>query len=217
MIVKSSRERGGEEVHKRFLHFLNIRFGVDAGAKRPLVENADDRNGIGILDAARQIEFAGHRHNGLGSIFHNDSSRQRPSGCHRDLHLVLVRQFDQVLDLTLPASFAVLDISGDLDLAVKILDAMRKQKKESTGPCPVMIRPDEMVVELNEGLLNLLLRHPYSFSHQDHEGEKDLCHDSPQSLGEEDVFASEDGEDKEKPTGEHKENEDGKEKAVEEG
>ena len=217
MIVKSSRERRFEEVQKGFLNFLNISFGVDAGTEWPFVENADHRDGIGILDAARQIEFAGNRHNGFGSVFHNNSSRQRPSGCHRDLHLVLVRQFDQVLDLTLPTSFAVLDISGDLDLAVEILDAMRKQKKESTGPYPVMVRSDEMVVEFNEGLLNLLLRHPYDFSHQDHEGKKDLCHDSPQSLGEEDVFASEDGEDKEKPTGEHKENEDGKDEAVEEG
>ena len=196
---------------------MNISFGVDAGTEWPFVENADHRDGIGILDAARQIEFAGHRHNGFGSVFYDDSPRQRPSGCHRDLHLVLVRQFDQVLDLTLPASFAVLDISGDLDLAVKILDAMRKQKKESTGPYPVMVRSDEMVVELNEGLLNLLLRHPYDFSHQDHEWEENLCHDSSQSLGEEDVFAPEDGEDKEKPTGEHKENEDGKDEAVEEG
>jgi len=217
MIVKSSRERGVEEVHKRLLHLLNISFGVDAGTEWPFVEDADDRDGIGILDAACQIELTGHCYNGLGSVFYDDSPRQRPSGCHCNLYLVLVRQLDQVFDLALPASFAVLDIPCDLDLAVKILDAMRKQKKEPTGPCSVMVRSDEMVVEFDKGLLNLFLRHPYDFSHQDHEWEENLCYNSSQSLGEEDVFAPEDGEDKEKPTGDHKENEDGKDKAVEEG
>jgi hypothetical protein len=74
-----------------------------------------------------------------------------------------------------------------------------------------------VVVQFDEGLLNFLLRHPYDFSHQDHEGKKDLCHDPPQSLGEENIFAPEDGENKEKPAGEHEKNEDGKDEAIERG
>jgi len=140
LFVKSCRKRAGfKEVEKGLFHFSNISFCIDAGAKRTFVQNADDWNGIGILNSACQVQFAGYGHNGLRSILHNDSPCQRPSGGYRNLHLVLVCQFDQVLDFAFPTSLTVFDISSDPDLAIKILDAMRKQKKKPVGPCPMMV------------------------------------------------------------------------------
>ena len=92
-----------------------------------LIEDPDDRDRVTILNTGRQIEFTSNGHDRLRPFFDDDSSCQGSTRSHRDLHLVLLREFDEILDLTRPAPLAIFDVSRDLDLAVKILDAVRKK------------------------------------------------------------------------------------------
>ena len=143
------------------LHLLDIHLGIDAGTIGPFIQNSDHRNRITVLNATGQIELTGHGHDGLRPVLHDDSSRQRPSRGHSDLHLILIGELNQIFDFTLPATLAVFDISRDLDLTVKILNAVGKKDQESIWPGPVMVGSDKMVIQLDEGLLNLLFRYPY--------------------------------------------------------
>ena len=93
----------------------------------PLIEDPDDRDRITILNTCGQIEFTSNGHDRLRPFFDDDSSCQGPTRSHSDLYLVLLRKFDEILDLTRPASLAIFDVSRDLDLAVKILDTVWKK------------------------------------------------------------------------------------------
>ena len=73
-----------------------------------------------------------------------------------------------------------------------------------------------MVIQLDEGLLNLDFRNSYQSSHQDHKREENLCHDSPQFMGEENILSPQNGEDKEQSPRYHKKNENAKGQSEEE-
>jgi len=66
-----------------------------------------------------------------------------------------------------------------------------------------------MVIQFDKGLLNLFFRHPNQPPHQDHEREQDLCHDSPQLMGEEDIFTPQNREDEKQSPGQHKKDQSG--------
>jgi len=176
---RAGRLRTFKEVQNGTLHFVKVGFGVDAGPVGTFVQDSDHRNRIRILDASSQIKFAGYRHNGLGSILQNDSPGQCPAGGHRDLQMVLVRDFNQILNLAFSAAFAVSDIPCDLNLAVKILNAVREKDQKFVGPDPAPVGSNEVIVQFDERLLHFLFRYPDEPSHQDHERKKDFCHNTP--------------------------------------
>jgi hypothetical protein len=62
----------------------------------------------------------------------------------------VISQFDQILNLAFSTSFAVLHISGNLDRTIEILDAVWQEEKQPVGAGPVLVRPDEMVIQLDE-------------------------------------------------------------------
>ena len=73
-----------------------------------------------------------------------------------------------------------------------------------------------MIIQLDKGLLDLLPGHPEQPSHQDHEGEKDLCDQPSQFMRKKDVLSSENGEDEEEPSGEHEKDQNGEDEREEE-
>jgi hypothetical protein len=143
-----------EEIAYRPIDPLDIDPGVKARTVRPFVENTNHGERVGILDARCQVEFTGDGHNGLGSVLHDDSTGQGPSCGHGDLDVILLRKFKEVLDQTSATPAAFVNISGDFDVTVKILDAMRQKKQNLSGLCPVMVGHHQLVIDGNEGLLN---------------------------------------------------------------
>ena len=123
--------------------------------------------------------------------------------------MILIGEFNQIFNLTFSAALAVSDIPCDLDLAVKILNAVGKEDQKFVGPDPVPVGSDKMVVQLDKGLLNFVFRYPDDFSHQDHQGEKDFGNKTSQPMREEDVFPPEYGEDKEQTAEDHEEDQEG--------
>ncbi len=67
-----------------------------------------------------------------------------------------------------------------------------------------MVGPDEMIIQLDEGLLDFSFWHPDQPSHQNHKREKHFGHNSSQFMGEENILPSEDGKDEEKSSWKHK-------------
>ena len=123
--------------------------------------------------------------------------------------MILVGELNQIFNFTFSTALAVSNIPCDLDLAVEILNAVRKKDQDFLGPDPVPVGSDKMVVQLDERLLNLVLRYPDDLSHQDHQGKKDFGNKTSQFVREEDVFPPEDGDDKEQTAEDHEENQKG--------
>ena len=53
----------------------------------------------------------------------------------------------------------------------------------------MVVGSDEMVIELDKGLLNLDLRNSHHFSHQNHKREKHLRHNASESLRKKDSLS----------------------------
>jgi hypothetical protein len=88
--------------------------------------------------------------------------------------MVLIGEFDQILDFTFSAAPAVSNITRDLDLTIKILNTVGEKDQEFIGPDPMAIRSDEMVVQFDKGLPDALFRYARDPPHQDHERKKDF-------------------------------------------
>ena len=88
--------------------------------------------------------------------------------------MVLIRKFNQIFNFTLSAALAVSNITRDLNLAVKILNAVGEEDQKSIGPDPMAIRSDEMVVQFDKRLPDSFCRYADDLAHQDHEGKKDF-------------------------------------------
>ena len=89
--------------------------------------------------------------------------------------MVLIREFNQIFDFTFSAASAVSNIARDLNLAVKILNAVREEDQQFFRPDPVAIRSDEMVVQFDKRLPDSFFRYADELPHQDHEGKKNFC------------------------------------------
>jgi hypothetical protein len=74
----------------------------------------------------------------------------------------------------------------------------------------MVVRLDQMVIQLDEGLLNPLFGYPYQLSHQDHKRKEYLCHDSSKFMGEKDVPPPQDGKNEEQTTGNHEKDQNSK-------
>jgi hypothetical protein len=74
----------------------------------------------------------------------------------------------------------------------------------------MVVRLDQMVIQLDEGLLNPLFGYPYQLSHQDHKRKEYLCHDSSKLMGEKDVPPPQDGKNEEQTTGNHEKDQNSK-------
>ena len=143
------------EVFNCLLHLLDISPRIDARAMGPFVQDSNHRDWIAVLNAGGQIEFTGHSHYRLRSLFNDDPSRQGPSGGYGDIDLILIGYLDQFLDFALPTTLAVFDIARDLDRTVKILNAMWKENQQPPGPGSMIFGADQMIVQFDKGLLHL--------------------------------------------------------------
>jgi len=123
--------------------------------------------------------------------------------------MVLVGQFNQIFNFTFSTASAVSNITGDLNLAVKILNAVGEENQKSVRPNSVAIRSDEMVVQFDKRLPDSFFRYSNELSHQDHKWEKDFCNKASEFMRQEDIPPSHDGENKQKASGDHQKDEDG--------
>jgi len=64
--------------------------------------------------------------------------------------MVLIGEFNEVLDFAFSASPAVSNITRDLNLTVKILNAVGEEDQKSIGPDSVTVRSDEMIVQFDK-------------------------------------------------------------------
>jgi len=64
----------------------------------------------------------------------------------------------------------------------------------------VVVGSDEVIIQLDEGLLNPFLRHTQESSHQDHKRKKHFCHYPSQLMREENILPPQDGKDEEQAT-----------------
>lgn len=76
--------------------------GVEAGAVGPLVDDAEDGQGVRILNAGGQIALAGHGYDELGAGLHDDAAGDGSPGGDGDLHAVGVPQVEYVLERQAP-------------------------------------------------------------------------------------------------------------------
>jgi hypothetical protein len=74
----------------------------------------------------------------------------------------------------------------------------------------MVVGSDQMVIQLYEGLLNLLFGYSYQLPHQDHKRKKYFCHNPSKFMGEKDIPPPQDGEDEEQTTGDHEKDQKGK-------
>jgi len=70
--------------------------------------------------------------------------------------MMSVRKLNQVFNFTFSTAFGVSNITSNLDLAVKILNTVRKKDQEFIRPGAVSVRPNEMVVQFDERLADFL-------------------------------------------------------------
>lgn len=121
------------EVEQSVLYLGDINAGIIAGAVGTLIEDTEDRDGVGISDTARQIEFTGNGNNGLRLHFDDNSPGQRPSRGDGDFDLVTLGKLKELLDLAFAAPLAVLNVARDLNVTIEILDALGQQEEQPGG------------------------------------------------------------------------------------
>ncbi len=110
-------------------HFVENNAGIEAGPLRAAVQDADDRQGIGVADAGGEIAFAGDGKNKARPPFDDDLARQGAAGGDGNGNPPLLRQFRQVIDIAAAAAHTFVDIAGDFDRAVEQLDAVRQENQ----------------------------------------------------------------------------------------
>src|SRR5512143_1647401 len=178
----------------------DIDAGIEARSEGTVVQDPDDGQRIGVLDAGGQVPFTRNGNDGMGLCLRHPPSRQRAAGGHRKVDMILVGEHHQVLDLAFAAGLALVRIGGDLDGAVVELEAVGHEEQDAAGLGVPHLRPDQKVVHLDEGLLDLFLGNAQNLAHDDHDGKEDLDDDAPQPAGEKHLPAADQGQDQEPHT-----------------
>ena len=112
------------EAEQGLLYLGDINTGIITGSVGTLVEDADDRDWVGVSDTAGQIQFTGNGHNGLRPHFDDNSPGQRSPRGHGDFDPMFLGKLNKVLDFAFAALLTVLNVTRDLDVAIEILDTL---------------------------------------------------------------------------------------------
>ncbi len=170
-----------------FSDIRHINASADAVPLGPLVDDGEDRHGVGILDTARKVTLAGDGDDRLGPLIVDLLPRYGPPRRDEEVDVELLGEGQQVADLALHAADAVLHILGHLDLAVLKLDTVGKKDEEPLRFQPLTHAPDELIVYLDKGLFDTYLGNPEDTPHHNHEGEEELDEGPPHPIRLEDV------------------------------
>jgi len=168
------------EAEQGLLYLGDIYTGIITGSVGTLIEDSDDRDGVGISDTTGQIQFTGNGHNGFWPHFNDNSPGQRSPRGHSDSNLMLLGKLYKVLDFAFAAPLTVLNVTRYLDVAIEILDTLGQQEEKPGGPRLMGIRVNQLVVDLDEGPLNPLPGNPHDATPKDHKGEENFDNDPPQ-------------------------------------
>ena len=79
---------------------------VQTGAAGALVEDAEDRQGVAVLDAGGEVPFAGHGDDHAGPRLDHDAPGDGPAGGQRQMETVTVPQLQQAAHGALSATAA---------------------------------------------------------------------------------------------------------------
>lgn len=118
------RDLSLHEAEQSLLYLGDIYIGIITGSVGTLIEDTDDRYGVGVSDTTGQIQFTGNSHNGFWPHFDNNSPGQRPPRGYGNFDLMLLGKLYKVLDFAHAAPLTVLNVTRYLDVAIEILDTL---------------------------------------------------------------------------------------------
>lgn len=112
------------EAEQGLLYLGDLYTGIITGSIGTLIENADDRDGVGVSDTTSQIQFTGDGHNGFWPHFDDNSPGQRSPRGHGDFDLMLLGKLYKVLNFAFAAPLTIQNVTRYLDVAIEILDTL---------------------------------------------------------------------------------------------
>jgi len=174
----------------RPFHQGDIDSRVAARAMGAIVEQADDGEREDVLDAGDQVALASDSQDSPGPDRLDDLSRERAAGHDGEMHAEALGEVEQVADVALAASLAVVDLPGDLVPADVELDAVRSEDEDAIGGESQMSVADEVVRDLDERSFDRLAVDAGEASEDEGDGEQQV--DGPpgdSARGGEDVYA----------------------------
>ena len=114
-----------------FFHFSNVDFGVPAWPFGALVENAVNRQGEGVVNAAGQVAFTGYGNNYFWFVVADDFTGQCAAGSDRNVGFIGFSKFYQGINIASAALLTIVKAGGNAALAVSSLQAVGQQNKEA--------------------------------------------------------------------------------------
>ncbi len=138
-----------------FLDLFEVYLGIEAGAVRPFVPDAEDWYREGISQAAGEVSFTGYGYYSSRPCFSDYLSGNGPARSHKEIQMIGIGNRDEVTDFALSASFTIIYIMCKSYVALVPLKAMGKE--EEYFFCPGRLVPDESVVQIDNGPLEQLL------------------------------------------------------------
>jgi len=181
-------KRGQGRFHHRHVHVS-----VETGPEWPVVEYAENRDRITVLDPAGQIPFTGNRDDHVRFLFYHDPTGERTSRCNRDGNPMPPGQLAEVLDSALPAPLALGHIRRDPDPALVVLETVGQEDEKSFRSDLLGLRKDEPVVDGDKGPANLVLADTEAPAHPYEQREKDADDHPPDFPVEEEIPPPDDG------------------------
>ena len=155
--------------------------GVEAGAVGPLVDDAEDRQGVRILNAGGQIALTGHGYDELGAGLHDDAAGDGSPGGDGDLHAVGIPQVEYVLERAGPAAGAVVDVVGKAVGAAARLDAVGQEHEKLARFALDAAAEDQLVVDLDEGTAHGGYGDAHHPAHEFHDRQEQADSDTAQA------------------------------------
>ena len=124
---------------------------IEARAVRPYVQNADGRKRVNVLYAARQIAFAGNRHDRLRANLLDRLARERAARHDEEMEAHLIGKIHESADVAAAAALAVVRVARNLVRARRKLQAMRRDNEKLVRMHLDAAMVDDLVADLDEG------------------------------------------------------------------
>ena len=149
--MRGARTCGQEKARKRVLHSGERHKGIPAGTVRALIENAENRERVAVLNAGYEVAFAGNRNDAAWAALHHNAAGNGPPRGEREAEAEPVPQVEQGPYLAGAAAPAILRLRGNAVPAAAVLDAMRQEQQEVARGHADALRKHQLIVDLDKG------------------------------------------------------------------
>jgi hypothetical protein len=154
-------------------HHFQVHVRVKAGAEGTPVEDAEDRDGVTVLNAAGKIPLTCDSDDDLGLLLHDDLPGQRTARSHGNRHMILFRQGHKVFDFTFAAGLAVLHIPRNSYDAFMILETVREKDQKLFRFDLPGLGQNQPVIDGHKGSPDCILADAKAFSNPYQQGKQD--------------------------------------------